>query len=160
MSRRKGETAGRMNERAFPHLVELAVPPRGFQEQDLEFEAFHRERGIHIRGGSGGQERGQFYIRFCFPSAALAYAFRDRFGGLYLTSAAEKPGQWDPLKKRSGPKYEPRVFGGRVVLPDELERIHKEIVTLERIDSVSNEMRELIEDLWPELLHKPPPKEP
>jgi hypothetical protein len=76
MSRHKGETTGRMNEREFPHLIELAVPPRGLQEQDLEFEAFHRERGIPIRGGSGRQEWGQFYIRFCFPSAALAFAFR------------------------------------------------------------------------------------
>jgi hypothetical protein len=38
-----------------------------------------------IRCGSGHQEEGQFYIRFCFPRAELANAFRDRFGGEYMT---------------------------------------------------------------------------
>jgi hypothetical protein len=29
MSRRKGEVTGHMNERDFPHLVELELPPAG-----------------------------------------------------------------------------------------------------------------------------------
>ena len=29
-----------------------------------------------------------------------------------------------------------------------------------RIDFISNEMRAVIEDLWPELVHKLPPKKP
>ncbi len=29
MTRRKGEITGRMNERDYPHLVELPLPPRG-----------------------------------------------------------------------------------------------------------------------------------
>jgi hypothetical protein len=158
MNRRKEETIGRMNERDFPHLIELAVPPRGFQEQDLEFDAFHREHGIRIRCGSGHQEEGQFYVRFCFPRADLAHAFRDRFGGEYLTYPSKKFKRW--ITKGLARKYEPRVFGGRVVMPDELERIHKGLLEFERIESVSDEMRELIEEVWPELLHKLPPKGP
>jgi hypothetical protein len=159
MNRRKGETTGSMNERDFPHLIELAVPPRGFQGQDVEFDAFHRDHGIPIRCGSGQQKEGQFYVRFCFPRADLAHAFRDLFGGEYMTYPAKKV-----RKQRiaTGPrqKYEPRLFGGRVVMPDEIERIHKEVLELERIEAVSDPMRELIEDLWPELVHKLPPKEP
>lgn len=33
-----------------------------------------------------------------------------------------------------GPGYEPHVFSGRVVMADELERIHKEIVEVERVE--------------------------
>jgi hypothetical protein len=45
-------------------------------------------------------------------------------------------------------------------MPDEIERIHKEVLSFERIEAVSDPMRELIEDLWPELVHKLPSKKP
>jgi len=44
MTRRKFEITAHMNERDFPHIVELALPPGGFRSQSLEFDAFHRER--------------------------------------------------------------------------------------------------------------------
>jgi hypothetical protein len=43
MSRRKREIVGLTNERDFPHLVELALPPGGFRSVFLEVDAFHRE---------------------------------------------------------------------------------------------------------------------
>ena len=43
MTRRKREIVGLTNERDFPHLVELAVPPEGFRSAFLEFDAFHRD---------------------------------------------------------------------------------------------------------------------
>jgi hypothetical protein len=85
MSRGKGKTIGCMNERDFPHVVELAVPPGGFQGRDLEFDAFHRERNIPIRCGSARLDGQQFYIRFCFPHSALADAFAELCGGRRLT---------------------------------------------------------------------------
>ncbi len=59
-----------MNERDFPHLVELELPPGGLPSQNLEFDAFHREHGIPIRRGRGRHEAEQFHVRFCFPDAA------------------------------------------------------------------------------------------
>jgi hypothetical protein len=56
--------------------------------------------------------------------------------------------------------YQPRVFDGRVIMPDEIEQIHKEVLKFERIEAISDPMRELIEELWPELVHKLPPKKP
>jgi hypothetical protein len=91
MSRRKREVVGLTNEQDFPYLVELAVPPGGFRSAFLEFDAFHRERRIPVRRGRSRHEAEQFYIRFCFPNAATADAFHDRFGGEYLTYAPEKP---------------------------------------------------------------------
>jgi hypothetical protein len=153
MNRRKGETTGRMNERDFPHLVELALPPGGFQVQDQQFDVFHRERGIPIRCGTGRQDEGQFYVRFCFPSAGHAQAFRDRFGGEYMT-CPPKRFRRQRIALGLGQKYEPRLLGGRIVLPDELERIHNELLQSERIGAVSDEMRELVEQVWPELVNK------
>ena len=51
--------------------------------------------------------------------------------------------------------YQPRVFDGRIITSDEIERIHKEVLKFKRIEAISDPMRELIEDLWPELVHNP-----
>jgi hypothetical protein len=86
MTRRKREIIGLTNERDFPHLVELTFPPGGFRSVFLE-NAFHRERRIPVRRGRNRHEVKQVYIRFCFPDAAIADAFRNRFGGECLTHA-------------------------------------------------------------------------
>ena len=91
MTRRKREITGLTNERDFPHLVELALPPGGFRSVFLEFDAFHRQRRIPVRRGRSRHEAERSYIRFCFPDAATADAFRSRFGGECLTYAPEKP---------------------------------------------------------------------
>jgi hypothetical protein len=49
------------------------------------------------------------------------------------------------------PRYESRVFDGRIIHSAEIERIHKEVLDFKRIEAISQPMRELIEDLWPEL---------
>ena len=91
MIRRKSETVRLTNERDFPHLVELALPPKGFRSVFLEIDAFHRDRRIPVRRGRSRHEAEQLYIRFCFPEAATADAFRNRFGGECLTHAPGKP---------------------------------------------------------------------
>ena len=91
MTRRKREITGLANERDFPHLVELALPPGGFRSVFLDFDAFHRERRIPVRRGRSRHEAEQSYIRLCFPDAATADAFRNRFGGECLTHAPAQP---------------------------------------------------------------------
>ena len=76
MTRRKIEFVRLTNERDFPHLVELALPPEGFRDVLLQIDAFHRERRIPVRRGRSRYEVKPFYIRFCFPDAATADAFR------------------------------------------------------------------------------------
>ena len=53
MSRRKGEIASVMNERDFPHIVELPLPSGGFRSQSDDMLAFRRGRGIEPRRGRG-----------------------------------------------------------------------------------------------------------
>jgi hypothetical protein len=93
MSRRKSEITGHMNERDFPHLVELELPSGGFRNKSQELEAFHRERGIVIRRGCGRNEGDRFHVRFCFPDATTADTFQERFGGRRLSYSPSRPGR-------------------------------------------------------------------
>jgi hypothetical protein len=54
--------------------------------------------------------------------------------------------------------YEPRLVGDKVMMPADLKRLHKYMLEVEHIGVISDEMREVVEELWPELAHKPPPK--
>jgi hypothetical protein len=108
MIRRKSETFRLTKERDFPHLVELALPSEGFRSVVLEIDAFHRDRRIPVRHGRSRHEVKQFYIRFCFPDAATADAFCNRFGGECLTHAPEKSAQ--VIKESRGPKRRVRAM--------------------------------------------------
>jgi hypothetical protein len=99
MIRRKSEIVGLTNERGFPYLIELALPPEGFRSILLEIDAFHRERHIPVRRGRSRHEVKQFYVRFCFQDAAAADAFRNRFGGECLTHAAGSPSRGPRLRR-------------------------------------------------------------
>jgi hypothetical protein len=51
------------------------------------------------------------------------------------------------------------LAAGRIIMSDEIGRI-KGFLEFERIEAVSDSMRELIEDLWPELVHRLQKKKP
>src|SRR5262245_13088144 len=116
MTRRKFEITGHMNEREFPHIVELELPPGGFRSKGLEFDAFHRERGIPIRRGRGRHEVEQFHIRFCFPDAATADAFQGRFGGTRLTYSPSRPSAVSALLLAAGHRWQGYDAGGSAAL--------------------------------------------
>jgi hypothetical protein len=54
--------------------------------------------------------------------------------------------------------YLPRIVGDKVMMPADLKRLHKYMLEIEHIDSISSEMRAVVESEWPELAHKLPPK--
>jgi len=62
------------------------------------------------------------------------------------------------IKKRR--VYISRVVGDQVMTSADLERLHKYMLEIEGIDHISDEMRAVVEELWPELAHKLPPKTP
>ena len=88
--RRKRGLVRLTNERDYPYLVELILPLEGFRSVLLEIDAFHPERHIPVRRGRTRYEVKPFHIRFCFPDAATADAFRNRFGGECLTNASSR----------------------------------------------------------------------
>jgi hypothetical protein len=53
------------------------------------------------------------------------------------------------IKKRH--TYLPRIVGGKVMLPADLKRLHKELLEFEHIEFISDEMRAVIEDDGPSL---------
>ena len=64
-------------------------------------------------------------------------------------------------KKKARRVYLPRVLGsGQVMMPADLKRLHKYILEIEHISVISDEVRTVVEDEWPELLYKLPPKRP
>ena len=115
MTRRKREIVGLANEQDFPHLVEFALPLGGFRSVFPEIDRFHRDRRIPVRRGRSRHEAEQFYIRFCFPDAATADAFRNRFGGECLTHAPgkPKPRTWATSSDASASKREAEEAWGK-----------------------------------------------
>jgi hypothetical protein len=61
-------------------------------------------------------------------------------------------------KKKERRVYQPRVVGGNVMMPADLKRLHKYMLEIEHIDHISDEMRAVVEQEWPALAHKLPPK--
>ena len=54
--------------------------------------------------------------------------------------------------------YEPRIVGGKVMMPADLQRIHSSVLNDTMTGMISDETRAVVASLWPELLHKLPPK--
>jgi len=81
MSRRRGEQTARMNERDFPHIVELPLPPGGLGHWEGAIATFHDERGIAMRFGRGRRDDGAFCVRLFVADPGDAEAFQKRFGG-------------------------------------------------------------------------------
>ena len=54
--------------------------------------------------------------------------------------------------------YEPRVIGGKLMMPADLQAIHRDVVETPVLENVTEEIRAVIEAVWPELLSKLPPR--
>jgi hypothetical protein len=111
-------------------------------------------RGYDFREG----QVEQFHVRFCFPDALTADAFRQRFGGTRLTSSPFKPGRPSGPRVRYQRSYSPRVVDGKIMTPADLRQLHKYMLDIEKVTVISDEMRAVVESEWPELAHKLPPK--
>jgi hypothetical protein len=85
------------------------------------------------------------------PLAQAAAGYRD--GGIRQES-------WRMGMSKKRRTYLPRIVGDKVMMPADLKRLHKYMLEVEHIGIISDEMREVVEELWPELAHKLPPKTP
>jgi hypothetical protein len=50
--------------------------------------------------------------------------------------------------------YTPRGCQGQMMQQKEFEQLHRQLLKYDHIEAVTEDMRELIEDTWPELAHK------
>ncbi len=56
--------------------------------------------------------------------------------------------------------FAPRIISDHIMVQEDFERLHKFLLEAESISEVSDDMRELVEGEWPELVYKLPPKVP
>jgi hypothetical protein len=54
--------------------------------------------------------------------------------------------------------YAPRIISDHIMMQEDFERLYKFLLEAEGLSEVSDDMRELVEQEWPELVHKLPPK--
>ena len=68
--------------------------------------------------------------------------------------------QWTEKVSTPKPKrvYAPRIISDHIMVQEDFERLHKFLLETEGLSEVSDDMRELIEEEWPELVRKLPPK--
>jgi hypothetical protein len=54
--------------------------------------------------------------------------------------------------------YAPRIISDHIMMQEDFERLYKFLLETEGLSEVSDDMQELVEQEWPELVHKLPPK--
>jgi hypothetical protein len=73
-----------------------------------------------------------------------------------INRRGQKPGAQRGNRQRF--PYEPRVIGGKLLMPAELQAIHRYVVETPVLTHVTEEIRAAVETVWPELLSKLPPR--
>jgi hypothetical protein len=73
-----------------------------------------------------------------------------------INKRGQKPGTQRGNRQRF--PYEPRVIGGKLLMPAELQLIHRYVVETPVLEAVTDEIRAVVETVWPELISKLPPK--
>ena len=73
---------------------------------------------------------------------------------------AHTPEKARPLASKLKRIYAARLISDHIMVQEDFERLHKFLLETEGLSEVSNDMRQLVEDEWPELVHKLPPKVP
>jgi len=85
---RKGEQTAKRNERDYPYIVEVDVPPSGFGNRLDAMLRAHLTLGIPERRGQTRREASEIrdYARWCFADARHAESFARAFGGKIISS--------------------------------------------------------------------------
>ena len=73
-----------------------------------------------------------------------------------INTRGQKPGAQRGNRWRF--PYEPRVVGGKLIMPAELQAIHRYVVETPVLEAVTEEIRAVVETVWPELMSKLPPR--
>ena len=71
---------------------------------------------------------------------------------------AHTPEKARPLASKLKRIYAPRLVSDHIMVKEYFERLHRFLLETEGLSEVSDDMRQLVEDEWPELVQKLPPK--
>ena len=103
MCRRKGEQTARVNERNFPHIIELPLPRGGWRDRTRETADFHERRSLTMHQGQARRDDGEFCVRLCFAKPADADVFQKRFGDERLSAGPEAAPSNSSALQHAGP---------------------------------------------------------
>jgi hypothetical protein len=56
--------------------------------------------------------------------------------------------------------YAPRIVADHIMMQDDFVQLHKFLLEMGDLSEVSDDLRKVIEDEWPHLARKLPPKKP
>ena len=84
--------------------------------------------------------------------ADQANAFRGRSGGDLFSNA---PGT---SKQRTKRLVTPRIVADHIMMQEDYERLHEFLLQTDNLLEISDDLRKVIEEEWPELVYKLPPK--
>ena len=73
---------------------------------------------------------------------------------------ARTPKKPRPLTSKLKRVYAPRLISDHIMVQEDFERLRRFLLETEGLSEVSDDMRKLVEDEWPELKHKLPPRVP
>ena len=73
---------------------------------------------------------------------------------------ARTPDKSPPLVAKLKRIHAPRLISDHIMVQEDFERLHKFLLETEGLSEISDDMRELVEEEWPELVHKLPPRVP
>lgn len=74
-----------------------------------------------------------------------------------VRTVARTPKTPRPLASKLRRIYAPRLISDHIMVQEDFERLHKFLLEIDHLSEVSDDMRKLVEDEWPELVHKLPP---
>jgi hypothetical protein len=100
-NREDGSNVARLNERKYPHIVEVALPDRGFLSIIEAIERFHRLRAIEARRGRSTAHHGAYWGRWCFNNSRTAEAFCAEFSGEMVRNALAREESDSPFTDRT-----------------------------------------------------------
>ena len=55
--------------------------------------------------------------------------------------------------------FTPRIVADHIMMQEDFERLHEFLLETDNLPEISSDLRKLIEEEWPELVYKLPPKE-
>ena len=73
----------------------------------------------------------------------------------HLTSTRRKS---SVEKQRTKQLVTPRIVTDHIMMQEDYERLHEFLLATDKLLEISNDLRKVIEEEWPELVYKLPPK--
>jgi hypothetical protein len=150
-----------------PELIYcLAISPRLFGNHALDLPQRKREKCFAAAVPRRSYRLGTGAVSHSFPYETrihgLSWHERDQqpLANQRARTVAHTPEKARPLASKLKRIYAPRIISDHIMVQEDFERLHKFLLETEGLSEVSDDIRELVEDEWPELVHKLPPKVP